>query len=150
VDTPFRFPVRFSSLAFREGAAPCLFEAATATVLTTAALSGTLEGPSMAGFSMGDPLLLQQARGVPRDHTQSHLAGPLSSRHSGGGPPATWAAGERASNGRNGSRALGCRAPRRSPRVAHFCSFRLTHTENTIWRRAKGCQRYHPRRRRAG
>jgi hypothetical protein len=26
--------------------------------------------------------------------------------------------------------------PRRSAKVAHFCSFKVAHTENTIWRRA--------------
>jgi transposase len=40
---------------------------------------------------------------------------------------------------------------RRSPRMTHFCSVRVTHTKNTIWRSCKERdQRYHPRRRRAG
>ncbi len=44
-----------------------------------------------------------------------------------------------------------CERPRRSPRMTHFCSVRVTHTKNTIWRSCKERdQRYHPRRRRAG
>ena len=40
---------------------------------------------------------------------------------------------------------------RRSPRMTHFCSVRVTHAKNTIWRNWKERdQRYHPRRRRAG
>src|ERR1039458_5034381 len=39
-------------------------DAATATVFTTVARSGPLEGLSIVGFSMGDPLHMRQARGV--------------------------------------------------------------------------------------
>jgi hypothetical protein len=39
----------------------CLFEDATATILTTIVWSGSLKGPSMGSFSMADPLLLRQA-----------------------------------------------------------------------------------------
>jgi hypothetical protein len=53
------------------------------------------------------------------------------------------------------------RKPRRSAKVTHFCSFKLPHTKNTIWRRANsgpalsstpqacGVVSRHPRRRRA-
>ena len=39
---------------------------------------------------------------------------------------------------------------RRSPKVTHFCSFKVTHTKNRICRGNEGGRRYHPRRRRAG
>src|ERR1035441_3333564 len=53
----------------------------------------SLEGPSIAGFKLGDPLLLRQACGVLETVRQCALPthggakeqdGPLSSRHSGG------------------------------------------------------------------
>src|ERR1039457_6580816 len=53
-------------------------EAATATVLTTDGRSGSLAGLSIAGFGMGDPLLLRQEFS-PRKRDD-----PLSSRHCGG------------------------------------------------------------------
>src|ERR1035441_4826119 len=53
-------------------------EAATATVLTTDGRSGSLAGLSIAGFGMGDPLLLRQEVS-PRKRDD-----PLSSRHCGG------------------------------------------------------------------
>ena len=60
VNTLLGLPCRFNSLAFREGETLCLFEDATATVLTTIAESGSLKDPSMASFSMAGPLLLRQ------------------------------------------------------------------------------------------
>ena len=38
---------------------------------------------------------------------------------------------------------------RRSPRVTHLCSSKVTHTRNRIWRSASVGQHHHPRRRRA-
>jgi len=35
--------------------------------------------------------------------------------------------------------------PRRSAKVIHFCSFKVTHTKNRIFRGLERCQRYHPR-----
>jgi len=37
---------------------------------------------------------------------------------------------------------------RRSARMTHLCSAKVTHTKNRIWRSASACQHYHPRRRR--
>jgi hypothetical protein len=60
VDTPRRFPFGFNNLPVLGARPPAFSRQSTATFVTTIAVRSFLEGLSMAGFSVGDPLHLQQ------------------------------------------------------------------------------------------